>query len=87
MHEASLMVGLMRKIDETARAQDARRVVAVSVWLGALCHMNADHFAEHFEQAAAGTLADGARLDITESGDIAHPNAQDVLLEGLEVEA
>lgn len=86
MHEASLMAGLLRRIDEVARAEKARRVVGVSVWLGALSHMSEAHFAEHFEAAAAGTLAEGARLDLTVSADTGHENAQDLVLERVEVE-
>ena len=87
MHEASLMAGLMRQIDEVARRQNATQVVAVSVWLGALSHMSADHFAEHFALAAKGTVAEGARLDATVSDDLEHPHAQDLVLESIEVEA
>ena len=87
MHEASLMKGLMARIDSIAEAEKARRVVAVSVWCGALSHMTAEHFGEHFRQSAAGTIAEGARLDVTLSNDISHPNAQDVLLESIEVES
>lgn len=87
MHEASLMKGVMRRIEEIARDQQATRVVAVSVWLGALSHMSPAHFAEHFEEAAAGTIASGAWLNATASDDIDHPNAQDVLLQSIEVES
>ncbi len=87
MHEASLMTNLMRRIDEIALAERARRVVGISVWLGALSHMSAEHFAAHFARAAAGTLAEGARLDIRVSSDPSHVNAQDVLLENVELEA
>jgi hydrogenase nickel incorporation protein HypA/HybF len=86
MHEASLMAGLMRRIDEIAAAEDARRIVGVSVWLGALSHMSAAHFTEHFEEAAAGTIAEGARLDIDVSDDTGDANAQDILLRSVEVE-
>jgi hydrogenase nickel incorporation protein HypA/HybF len=86
MHEASLMTNLMRRIDELAKAERARRVIGVSVWLGALSHMSAEHLAEHFEQAAAGTIAEGARLDVAVSGDTRHANAQDIVLESVEVE-
>jgi hydrogenase nickel incorporation protein HypA/HybF len=86
MHEATLMKGLMRRIEEIARDQRAVRVVGVSVWLGALSHMSPDHLVEHFEEAAAGTIAEGARLSATASDDIRHTNAQDVLLESIEVE-
>jgi hydrogenase nickel incorporation protein HypA/HybF len=87
MHEASLMRGLMQKIGEVAANEGASRVVAVEVWLGALSHMSATHFAEHFAQASAGTMAEGARLDVTVSTDTAHPNAQDILLVSVEVQA
>jgi len=86
MHEATLMKGLMRRIEEIARDQEAVRVVSVSVWLGALSHMSPGHFAEHFEEAAVGTIAAGASLSATASDDVHHANAQDVLLESIEVE-
>jgi hydrogenase nickel incorporation protein HypA/HybF len=86
VHEASLMKGLMRRIEEIARDQQAARVVGVSVWLGALSHMSPEHFAEHFEEASAGTIAAGARLSAVASDDIGHANAQDVLLQSIEVE-
>jgi len=87
VHEASLMTGLMRRIDAVAKADGARRVTAVSVWIGALCHMSADHFAEHFEQASEGTIANGARLDVTVSDDTHDANAQDIVLRQVEVES
>ncbi len=87
MHEATLMRGLMRRIDEVSRQENAARVVAVSVWLGALSHMSPEHFAEHFVEAARGTIAEGARLRTTISDDLEHPDAQGVLLESVEVEA
>jgi hydrogenase nickel incorporation protein HypA/HybF len=48
--------------------------------------MSAEHFTGHFQHAAAGTMAEGARLNLTVSGDIGHANAQDILLESVEVE-
>jgi len=70
-----------------ARAEGAGRVVAVAVWLGALSHLSKAHFAEHFEEATRGTVAEGARLDVTLSEDLDHPDAQHVRLEGVEVVA
>jgi hydrogenase maturation protease len=86
MHESSLMTGLMRQIGEIASAEDASRVVGIKVWCGALSHMSRAHFAEHFAQAAAGTLAEGAVLDVTISDDLTDPRAQDVVLESVDVE-
>lgn len=86
MHEASLMAGLMRRIDAVARADGATRVTAVAVRLGALSHLSAEHFTGHFTEAARGTVAENARLDITVEDDAHQPHAQDILLESVEVE-
>lgn len=86
MHEATLMANLMRQIARVAKAERARRVTGVSVWLGALTHILAEHFTEHFERAAAGTLAEGAKLDVAISDDVQDADAQDILLESVEVE-
>ena len=86
MHEASMMRGLMRKIEQVAAEQQAARVTSVDVWLGALSHMSDSHFREHFVQASANGIAESARISTELSDDITHPNAQDVLLRGVEVE-
>ena len=86
MHEASLMMNLMRRVEEIAKNERAQRIVSVSIWLGALSHISADHFTEHFERAAVGTLAEGARLDIKVSNDPRHVNAQNMMLENVQVE-
>lgn len=85
MHEFSLMAGLLRKIDELAREQNADRVVGVKVKLGALCHISADHFRGHFVDGVRGGKAEGARLTIEQSQDTEAPNAQDILLDEIEV--
>jgi hydrogenase nickel incorporation protein HypA/HybF len=87
MHEASLIKDLMRKLEEIAGAESAGKIVGVTVWLGALSHMSAEHFAEHFEQAAAGTRAEGAKLTVTVSEDIDDGHAQDIRLESVELES
>ena len=86
MHEASLIRNLMRKIDALAKAERADRVTTVRIWLGALSHMSADHFREHFEHASRGTIANGASLEIDVSTDVGDPNAQELLLRSIEVE-
>lgn len=86
MHEASVMNALMRKIETIAEEQGAARVVGVSVRLGALSHMTPGHFTEHFVQASAGGIAEGAALDIDVSEDPGEDWAQEVLLESVEIE-
>ena len=85
MHEASLMIGLMRQIETIAEQEGARKVTRIKVWCGALSHMTEAHFAEHFDQFAKGTLAEGAALDVTISDDFTDDRAQDVLLESIDV--
>lgn len=86
MHEAHLMETLMRRIAEIAEAEHARRVTGISVWLGALSHFSVEHFTEHFERASTGTITEGARLDVTVSDDTQDADAQEVMLESVEVE-
>jgi hydrogenase nickel incorporation protein HypA/HybF len=86
MHEVSLVANLMRRIGAIAKGERADRIVGVSVWIGALSHLSAEHFTRHFGRAAAGTLAEGAQLSVTVSDDAAHPNAQDILLVSVELE-
>ncbi len=85
MHEASLMKDLMQKILEVSREQKGAQVVGISVKLGALSHMSASHFREHFALAARGTAAEGAKLSIEELSDAHDPMAQQILLESVEV--
>jgi hydrogenase nickel incorporation protein HypA/HybF len=85
MHEASLMRDLMRKVLDVAARQGASRVVSLTVRLGALSHMDAAHFKEHFDHAAAGTIAEGAAIHASVETDIQSPTAADVMLESVEV--
>ncbi len=86
MHEQSLMNDLMAKIETVVKDNDANRAVSVDVWLGALSHMSPDHFTEHYVESSKGTVAEGARLNITLSEDINDPDAQQILLRNIEVE-
>jgi hydrogenase nickel incorporation protein HypA/HybF len=86
VHEAGLMKGLIRQIESIAEAEGGARIVAVSVWLGALSQMSPAHFEEHFRQAAKGARAEGARINATVSTDPGHQHAMDVILESVEVE-
>lgn len=86
MHEMSLIHDLMRKIEMIASDQKATQVAGVKVRIGALAHISADHFREHFEEEAKGTIAEGARLEVEMLTDENDPQAQDIILESVEVE-
>ena len=85
MHEQSLMNDLMKKILTIASQEGAARVTKVTVQLGALSHMSGEHFREHFDESAKGTIAEAAELATVESTDINEPNAQDILLLSVDV--
>ena len=86
MHERKLMDDLMAKILGVATAEGAARVTRVSVRLGALSHFTPDHFREHFEDAARGTIAAGADVVAQVEDDVASPFARDVVLASVEIE-
>ena len=87
MHELSLLSDLMRKITSVAQEQHAEKVVSIRVKLGALCHLSPAHFREHFTHAASGTVAEGTQLEIEVLTDQSDLNAQEIVLESVEIEA
>lgn len=86
MHEKHLTEDLVRKLEALADVEGGRRVTRIRVQLGALSHFTPDHFREHFEAAAVGTLAEGAEVQAEMTTDPTAPGAQDVLLETVELE-
>lgn len=86
MHEFSLMNDLMKKINKIASQENAVKVTAVRVTLGAFSHISPEHFLEHFLQSTQGTITEGAKLIITVSTDTSDPLAQEIVLESIDVE-
>ena len=85
MHELSLIADVMRKVESIAAAEKATKVLAVNVKLGALAHISAGHFRDHFARAARGTIAEDARLFVELSEDVHDPQAQKIVLESVTV--
>jgi hydrogenase nickel incorporation protein HypA/HybF len=83
VHEQALMDDLMRKLESEARGA---RVTRIRVRLGALSHFTEAHFREHFEDAARGTVAEGAAVECELRTDPTEPAAQGVVLESIDVE-
>jgi hydrogenase nickel incorporation protein HypA/HybF len=86
MHEKHLTEDLVRKLEALAADEGGAHVMRIRVRLGALSHFTPEHFREHFEQAAAGTLAEGAEVQAELSTDPTAPGAQGVLLETVELD-
>jgi len=86
MHEKHLMDKLVRKAESVCAENGAVRVTRLHVYLGALSHFTPEHFQEHLDEDAKGTVLDGAALEVTMGEDVNDPRAQDVILLDLEVE-
>ena len=86
MHEFSLINNLLQKIKTIAEQNNASTVTNVSVTIGALAHISASHFREHFVEGSKGSIAEGASLEIEENPDVNDPNAQDILLKAIDVD-
>jgi hydrogenase nickel incorporation protein HypA/HybF len=86
VHEQSLIQALVRQLEEVAASERATRITEVDVWCGALSHFTPEHFREHFERAAAGTIAEGAEVNVRISDDVTHADASGLRLESVEVE-
>ena len=85
MHEMSLINDLIHKMEGIARQRYASKITKARVRLGALSHISADHFRDHFVEGTKGTVAEGAALEIEIAEDLADPHAQDILLISVDV--
>jgi len=86
MHETALVRDVVRRIEDLARATGARRVTGAKIWLGALSHLSAEHFREHFAIEAQGMRVDGAALAIEVSQNPDHLHAQHIRLESVDLD-
>ena len=86
MHQTALVRDVVRRIEDLASVTGARRVTGAKVWLGALSHLSAEHFRDHYAIEAQGSIAAGATLAIEVSSDLDHPQAQHVRLESVDLD-
>lgn len=85
MHEASLVAAALRRAEEIAREQGAARVTRVSLRAGLLSGLSGEALYEQFAEAARGTIAEGARVDVMEDERMT-ADAQDLTLESVQLE-
>lgn len=86
MHEHSLIKNLITRVTDIAGDENADKLVSIKVKLGALSHISAEHFREHFENETQGTILEGVELEVEELSDLHDPLAQEIILESLEIE-
>lgn len=86
MHEEALLADLRRKLEEIGAAH-GRRITRVNVWIGALAHVTEPGLRARWTELAAGTSAEGARLEVESSTRIADPRATGVVLVSVDLDA
>jgi hydrogenase nickel incorporation protein HypA/HybF len=64
MHEVSIAQGLLKILQDEAEKHGATRVITVHVRIGELSNLVADALLFAFEAIIAGTVAEGAKLEI-----------------------
>jgi hydrogenase nickel incorporation protein HypA/HybF len=67
MHELAVCQALLDEVQRIAREKHAERVAAVRVRVGALAGVEPELLRRAYEVARAGTLAEGAALDIEDA--------------------
>ncbi len=85
MHEYSLIAGLLTQIRLLMETYPDHPLDTVHVRIGALAQISTEHFREHFCHAVEGTDLEHVRLDVTMDNDPGNPNAQDIILESIEI--
>jgi len=68
MHELAICQGLIREVQEVARAHHAQQVACITVRIGPLSGVEPQLLQSAFPLASAGTAASGARLLIESTG-------------------
>jgi len=85
MHEFGLLKSIMHKLNEIAQQENVIAFSHIKIKIGALAHISAEHFKEHFDHAAAGTPAEHANLELIMLEDTEHPQAQEIILDSVQV--
>ena len=86
MHEERLMQDLVRKLEDVARSNGVDHLAGFTVWIGGLSHLTEEQLRGRFPLAARGTAADGARIRVDRSTDLADPRAQGVVLVSVDLD-
>lgn len=86
MHERAVTATVIDRVLELADRERASAVTCIRVRLGPLSHFTPGHFREHFEDAARGTIAEGAAVEAVVSSDTTAGDADAVVLESVELE-
>jgi Zn finger protein HypA/HybF involved in hydrogenase expression len=87
VRERGVLEGLLADVAEAALACGGGRIVTVAVRIGALSPVRADDLLDGWSAARRGTAAAAADLIVRTCDELDAPDAQDLLVEWIDVEA
>lgn len=67
MHEMSIMASLFRILQEKAKEQNAKRIISITIRVGALSGVEPDLLCFAFEAFAKDTNAEGAKFNVNKT--------------------
>jgi hydrogenase nickel incorporation protein HypA/HybF len=85
MDVSTVITEILDEIEKLASQNNAIEVINIKVKFGALTDILPDEFRDQFADASAGTIADGADIDIEISDDRDDPEAQSIILQDVEL--
>lgn len=86
MHEEALLKDLRRKLEELGRRESVDRITGVRLWVGALAHVPEETLRRRWAETVRGTVAEGSRLEVETSDDLADPRAAGIVLLQIDVD-
>jgi hydrogenase nickel incorporation protein HypA/HybF len=86
MHEERLFRDLRDRLEQLAATHGARRILEVTIWVGALSHVDATAVRARWPATVQGTRAEGSRLVVERSEDPADPRATGVVVRSVRVD-
>ena len=86
MRTETVMGNLIAKTEAVVKKHGGGHVSGVRIALGPLSSMSSSKITDLYERATSGTCMEGAVLEFETIDDIYHPMAQEIVLEGVEIE-
>jgi Zn finger protein HypA/HybF involved in hydrogenase expression len=85
MHEQTLVLELLRKVESVAREHRAK-ARRVTIRIGPSCHISPETLRAQFSLLARGTAAEGAGVEVMVDATGALQKGREVVLESIEIE-
>lgn len=85
MHEWQITRALVRELTRVGTAHGAAKIVAAKVRVTTCAEMSPEQLRGQFAVAAAGTLAEGAELQIEAATNLAQEETDGIFIESIEI--